>query len=228
MTKLVFYGGVNEIGGNKILLSDSGTQVLLDFGLSFGMKDKYYDQYLGPRGFAIINEYVAFGFLPAIKGAYREDHLKHIDPSHPLLGSKSVDAVLISHAHLDHIGMIPYLKPDIRLILKVDEVYRRRAGAGQLPMIAPKRFNPDNKAWLPILHTTHEGLHFTVLYSNTARAHSLNRVHDWVVIYFYDDHHREGQHTVVTETHGSLKGKRVVRGREAECETFYDEAAGGR
>jgi len=116
MTKLVFYGGVNEIGGNKILLSDSGTHVLLDFGLSFGMKDKYYDQYLGPRGFAIIDEYVAFGFLPAIKGAYREDHLKHIDPSHPLLGSKSVDAVLISHAHLDHIGMIPYLKPDIRLI----------------------------------------------------------------------------------------------------------------
>jgi putative hydrolase len=37
------------------------------------------------------------------------------------------------------------------------------------------------------------------------------------VIYFYDDDHRESQCTVVTETHGPMTGKRVVRGREAEC-----------
>jgi len=34
MTKLTFYGGVNEIGGNKILLEDSGTKIFLDFGMS--------------------------------------------------------------------------------------------------------------------------------------------------------------------------------------------------
>ena len=38
-----------------------------------------------------------------------------------------------------------------------------------------------------------------------------------MVIFFYDGEHEEGQHTVVTETHGPLKGQRVVRGREAEC-----------
>jgi putative hydrolase len=32
------------------------------------------------------------------------------------------------------------------------------------------------------------------------------------VLYFYDDQHVEGQHTVVTETHGTLAGKRVVWG----------------
>ena len=53
------------------------------------------------------------------------------------------------------------------------------------------------------------------------RAHELERTRDWVVIYFYDDHHEEGQRTVVTETHGRLKGKRVVRGREAESAGFY-------
>jgi putative hydrolase len=31
----------------------------------------------------------------------------------------------------------------------------------------------------------------------------------------------EGQHTVVTETRGVLAGKRVVRGREAECRERY-------
>jgi NAD-dependent DNA ligase len=114
--------------------------------------------------------------------------------------------------------------PSVEMVLRVDSEYRRKAAAGKLPRITPKRFNPDNKAWLPILHTTHEHWHFTALYSNTARAHQLGRTADWVVIYFYDDHHREGQHTVVTETHGGLQGRRVVRGREPECLSYYREA----
>ncbi len=70
---------------------------------------------------------------------------------------------------------------------------------------------------MPILHAEREGWHFTALFSNTARAHDLGRTHDWVVIYFYDDDHREDQCTVVTEAHGPMTGERVVRGREAEC-----------
>ena len=118
--------------------------------------------------------------------------------------------------------------PAVKLILRVDDEYRQKAAAGKLPMITPKRFNPENRAWLPILHTTRDHWHFTALYSNTARAHQLGRTGDWVVIYFYDDHHREGQHTVVTETHGSLQGRRVVRGREAECLQYYDSVDGAR
>jgi hypothetical protein len=34
-TKITFYGGVNEVGGNKILLSDKDTTILLDFGKPF-------------------------------------------------------------------------------------------------------------------------------------------------------------------------------------------------
>ena len=113
-------------------------------------------------------------------------------------------------------------KPDVALLLKVDAEYRSKADSGQLPMITPRRFNPENRAWLPVLHSTHKHWHFTVLYSNTERAHKLKRTHDWVVIYCYDDHHHENQHTVVTETHGRLRGKRVVRGREAECFDYYE------
>ena len=76
-----------------------------------------------------------------------------------------------------------------------------------------------------MLHTQRASWHFTALYSNTARAHELGRTHDWVVVYFYDDHHREGQHTIVTETQGPLAGKRVVRGREAECRVHHAESA---
>jgi len=107
--------------------------------------------------------------------------------------------------------------PPVTTLLAVDAEYRRAAGAGNLPTITPRRFNPEHKAWLPILHTERDGWHFTALFSNTAKAHELGRTDDWVVIYFYDGDHREGQHTVVTETHGPFAGRRVVRGREAEC-----------
>ena len=107
-------------------------------------------------------------------------------------------------------------EPPVPLLLEIDAVYRKRAAAGKLPKIAPKRFNPEGKAWLPILHAERDGWHFTALFSNTARAHDLGKTNDWVVIYFYDDDHQEGQCTVVTETHGPMEGERVVRGREVE------------
>ena len=97
-----------------------------------------------------------------------------------------------------------------------------KAAAGALRKIAPRRFNPSGEAWLPVLHAHHGDWHFTALFSNTARAHELDRVSDWVVIYFHTDDDPEGQCTVVTETHGPLEGRRVVRGREAECRAYYD------
>jgi DNA polymerase (family X) len=111
--------------------------------------------------------------------------------------------------------------PDVAMLLAVDDEYRRKAEAGSLPTIAPRRFNPEGESWLPVLHAERDGWHFTALYSNTAQAHQLGRTRDWVVLYFYDDEHTEGQHTVVTETHGPLVGRRVVRGREAECRAHY-------
>jgi len=112
-------------------------------------------------------------------------------------------------------------EPPVAMLLDVDREYRQRAAAGGLPTIAPRRFNPSGAAWLPVLHTTREPWHFTALFSNTAQAHQLGRTRDWVVLYFYDDEHAEGQHTVVTETHGALTGQRVVRGRESECRAHY-------
>lgn len=109
-------------------------------------------------------------------------------------------------------------------ILAIDAEYRTKAAAGSLRRITPKRFNPKHEAWLPILHAQRGAWHFTALYSNIGRAHELGRTQDWVVIYYYDGNHVEGQCTVVTETTGSLKGQRVVRGREAECMEHYTAA----
>ena len=110
--------------------------------------------------------------------------------------------------------------PSVGLLLALDAEYRRRARAGSLPTVAPHRFNPDKKRWLPLMETDYGPRHFTVLFSNTRRAHQLGRNHDWVVIYVDDG---DGpQYTVVTATSGALRDKRVVRGRERECRQYYE------
>ncbi|MGD9299925.1 MAG: helix-hairpin-helix domain-containing protein [Desulfobacterales bacterium] len=110
--------------------------------------------------------------------------------------------------------------PPVSTILDVDARYRRLAKAGELKTIAPRRFNPEGTSWLPIMHVEKNGWQFTALFSNTARAHDLNKTQDWVVIYFERDG-EEDQYTVVTEPTGPLKGRRVVRGREKDCHEYY-------
>ncbi len=114
-------------------------------------------------------------------------------------------------------------RPSLTLLLDIDADYCKGAKEDKLQKIAPKRFNPDNETWLPILHTKRDGWEFTALFSNTAQAHKLGKTDDWVVIY-YKRGDTERQHTVVTETKGPLKGKRVVRGRDLENRSFYQTA----
>lgn len=113
-------------------------------------------------------------------------------------------------------------QPEIAVLLAVDEEYRRKAEEGHLKKIAPKRFNPEGKAWLPILNTNQAGWKFTALYSNTAQAHKLEKTDNWVVLY-YERNGIEEQATVVTETKGDLAGKRVIRGREEESYAYYQK-----
>jgi DNA polymerase (family 10) len=113
-------------------------------------------------------------------------------------------------------------RPSVVVILAVDATYRELAAKDELQKIAPRRFNPDNEAWLPILRTEHDGWQFTAMFSNTAQAHQLEKTDDWVVIYYERDG-RERQNTVVTETRGTLRHQRVVRGREIETRAYYNE-----
>jgi putative hydrolase len=101
-------------------------------------------------------------------------------------------------------------------ILDVDREYREKGARGELRRIAPRRFNPNREAWLPILHTERGSRQYTALFSNTPRAHELGKTRDWVVLYL-DGGRGEGQYTVVT----SRWGRRIVRGREEDCARYY-------
>jgi hypothetical protein len=176
---------------------------------------------IGPKLAETIHESLHVDTLEALEIAAHDGRLEDL----PGLGPRRTAAIRASVASLLGRGGAGLLEqtdqPSVAMLLDVDGEYRTRAAAGRLPKIAPRRFNPKGEAWLPILHTDHDGWHFTALYSNTGRAHQLNRTRDWVIVYFYDGDHQEGQHTVVTETHGALAGRRVVRGREGETRRHY-------
>lgn len=154
--------------------------------------------------------------LEDLEAAAHDGRLKHVG-----IGSKRLAGIRDSLAHrLSRIRPPDRSSvqdvPSIGEILDVDREYREKAAAGQLVKISPRRFNPARVAWLPILHTERGSRHYTALFSNTARAHSLGKTDDWVVIY-WDDHDRERRCTVITAEYGPLRGRRIVRGREVEC-----------
>lgn len=111
-------------------------------------------------------------------------------------------------------------QPSVDTLLAIDEEYRRKAARDQLRKIAPKRFNPEGRAWLPIMRLKRGGWNFTALFSNTELAHRTGHTEDWVVVY-YERGGEQHQCTVVTAGRGKLEGRRVIRGRERECREYY-------
>ncbi len=114
MVTLTFYGGVNEIGGNKVLVEDRGTCVFLDFGQSFTFGAAYFTSWLGPRRINGLGDYFEFSLLPKLPGLYARDHLAFTDLPYT---EPTIDAVFLSHAHVDHVDHIPFLDPAIPVYL---------------------------------------------------------------------------------------------------------------
>ncbi len=116
MVSITCFDGVNCIGGNKILLEDGSARLLFDFGKNFGKEGDFYEELLQPKTLSGIYEQILLGILPPFCDLYRQDLIwGDCDPWDQVAPKQigHVDGLLVSHAHVDHIGAIHYLRPDI-------------------------------------------------------------------------------------------------------------------
>ncbi len=88
--KLIIHRGTQEIGGSCVELSAANTRILIDFGMPLVDKkrEKFDSAILKGKS---VEELKSLSILPEIKGLYKDEE-------------KSIDAILISHSHLDHYG----------------------------------------------------------------------------------------------------------------------------
>lgn len=102
--KLIIYRGTQEIGGTCAEISTQNSRILIDFGIPLvsSKKDQPFDsEVLTDKS---IEELKNLSILPDIKGLYRNQ-------------SREIDAILISHSHLDHYGLLKYVHPDIPIYM---------------------------------------------------------------------------------------------------------------
>ncbi len=99
-SSFIALGGVGEIGGNKFLIRDGDTRILLDFGVSYADRRRFYSEpLLSPRD---EKELFEFGMLPKLQGLYK------FEESEP-----SIQGVFLSHSHGDHSACISFLNRKI-------------------------------------------------------------------------------------------------------------------
>jgi ribonuclease J len=101
--KFKIHRGTKEIGGSCVEVWTDTTRILLDFGMPLVDRDGTEFNFEKYRS-ANTGELIRLGVLPDIKGLYE-------GTEHPL------DAVIISHPHQDHYGLINFISKDVRFYM---------------------------------------------------------------------------------------------------------------
>lgn len=99
--QLTIYRGTHEVGGTMIEIKSGESRILLDAGYPLFLNGQVIDDALAKKPY---QELLELGVIPKVKGLYRWE-------------KPEFDAVLISHAHSDHFGLLKYTHPDIPIYL---------------------------------------------------------------------------------------------------------------
>ncbi len=101
--QITIYRGAHEIGGTLVELKSGKSRIFIDAGYPLFLNN----QPIEDEVFTYAPEkLLELGVLPDIKGLYAWD-------------TPTLEAVIISHAHIDHYWLLKYVHPDIPVYLSV-------------------------------------------------------------------------------------------------------------
>ena len=110
MTTVTCYGGVAEIGGNKILVEDREARIWLDMGQPFNYGSDYFTDFLQVRTRYGLRDHFALNLIQQIPGLYSQDALA---PTKFPWTTPEFSAILITHVHSDHVNHLGFVDPAI-------------------------------------------------------------------------------------------------------------------
>jgi ribonuclease J len=174
---LTVHRGTHEIGGTCVELAAGDTRLILDAGLPLvtATRERFDARTL--RGKSPV-ELRASGILPPVRGLFAPD-------------GPSPAALLFSHVHLDHTGLLPYVRPEVPIVLSKGTSKMLLAGSifAGMPRLARERSvvcRPGEPLTVghfrvtayPVDHSAFDSMAFlieaegkTLLYSGDLRLH---------------------------------------------------------
>ncbi|MBB4823462.1 ribonuclease J [Sporosarcina luteola] len=138
-TNITFWSGLRTIGGTIISVEHGMDRILFDFGELF-QTQRLFSKGKKIRANRHTSDLLKLQALPAIEGIYGRRALHDI-PLVPFEESTQQTAVCISHLHLDHIGSIMHLAPELPLYM-TDEGKELYAALYELKLPGSERL-PD-------------------------------------------------------------------------------------
>ena len=145
-TSITMHGGIRVIGGTKALIETETVRLLLDIGLDIPEGPDLFRAPVAEREGRELADRLLTDHAPWVPGLYDPAQLR-VAAGTPADRARLEDlaqqgereqrplAVVLSHAHIDHDGLLPFLDPAVPVYAHPDTITLHRAleAAGSLP-----------------------------------------------------------------------------------------------